>query len=127
MAMENTSDAQITAALEQVARDPEERTFLILHGDAYRNYYLQFARVNGMLHCEAVANEHLKRPDQLDAQHTAMLERLGWSAPGEGIANWYREVEPGSEAEVVAHARSTFTDAYGLPEGAPLAMEGGSS
>lgn len=80
-----------------------------------------------MLHCEAVANEHLKPPDQLDDEHAAVLENLGWSAPGEESANWYRKVEPGTEADVAAHARRTFTDAYGLPEGAPLEMEGGSA
>jgi len=94
-ARQETSDTEIVAALEQVAQDPHERAFLIVHGDAYRNYYLQFARVDGMLHCEAVANEYLKPPDQLDAEHTAVLESLGWSAPGEGIANWWRKVQLG--------------------------------
>jgi hypothetical protein len=123
MAVEDATDAQIVAALERLVVSEGAGTFVVLKGDSYRNYYLQFAAVDGQIHCEAVANAFLKPADQLDDEHTAVLENLGWHAPADGFVNWYRTAEPGSETDLVAIARRTLADAYQLAQHAPLAME----
>jgi hypothetical protein len=127
MAIEDATDAQIVAALQRLLASEGAGTFVVLKGDEYRNYYLQFAAIDGRIHCEAVANAFLKAADQLDDQHTAMLENLGWHAPADGFVNWHRIAEPGSEAELVVLARRTLADAYQLAKRAPLAMEEGAS
>src|SRR4051812_31789969 len=93
------------AALQRIPRGE----FVILHGDEYRNYFLQFTGVGGKLHCEAVSNAFLKRPDQLDDEQESVLENLGWSRTDDDVKNWHRVVDLLSEAEVAAHARRTFS------------------
>jgi hypothetical protein len=61
MAVEDATDAQIVAALERLVVCEGAATFVVLNGDRYRNYYLQFAAVDGKIHCEAVANAFLNQ------------------------------------------------------------------
>lgn len=127
MVVKNATDAQIVAALEHLVASQGAETFVVLKGDDYRNYYLQFAAIDGRIHCEAVANGFLKPADRLDDEHSAILEDLGWRAPADGFVNWHRTAEPGSEAELVAIVHRTFADAYQLAEYAPLTMEADAS
>lgn len=125
MVMDNATDAAIVGALEQLTRDPEEAgTYVVLEGDATRNYYLQFACVDELLLCEAVSNRFLDEADQLDGAQITMLEQLGWRLDEDG-GNWACAFVPGPQgfAAIVALVRRTFTDAYGLPGDAPLRMQ----
>lgn len=126
MTIENATDAQIVAALEQLVRDGDDAgTFIILEGSRFSGYYVQFAPVRGEMLCEAVSNHHLWDRDKLGDEQEQVLRDLGWAEPGNAEGNWTRTLPPTTDAfaEIVGLTRRAFTEAYGLPEDAPLTLK----
>ncbi|MDA0180992.1 hypothetical protein OJ997_11855 [Solirubrobacter phytolaccae] len=121
MVIEDATDAAIVAGLEQLSRDPEDSgTFVVLEGDATRNYYVQFSPVGEQLLCEAVSNAFLDPADQLGERQHATLAAVGWHAPEEG-GNWTCWFAPGPAgyAAIIALVHRTFADVWDEPpEGA---------
>jgi hypothetical protein len=60
MTVDNASDKEIVDALEKLVSDGiEAGTFVILEGDADRNYYIQFALQGDRVFYEAVSTRVL--------------------------------------------------------------------
>lgn len=62
---------------------------------------------------------------QIVAAQEQALRDLGWAEPGETEGNWTRTLPPTTDAfaEIVGLTRRAFTEAYGLPEDAPLTLK----
>src|SRR5689334_21644909 len=95
MPRENANDREIVEALAKLAGDCDPGdNFVILEGDAARNYYIQFAGSDNEIYYEAVANEFLATEDQLDPKGLRALRKLGWREPDQQIGNWNRTFRP---------------------------------
>jgi type III secretion system-like peptide-binding chaperone len=124
MPVAGATNAEIRAALRRLVADGiEAGTFVILEGDATRNYYVQFAIDSGLLFCEAATNQYLEPEDQLDEGQMRALESLGWGPPEHEAQNWFRTFQPVTDAdyeEIIRLARRAFADVYRLPPDGPL-------
>jgi hypothetical protein len=77
--------------LGRIASDPG-RWILIVEVTASGNRYVQLiAFEDGSLVTEVVSNINLDPAEQWDAEHEALLTRIGWSRPEDsGSPNWQR-------------------------------------
>jgi hypothetical protein len=121
------SDGDVVRALRKLVGDGVDAgSYVILNGDAGRNYYIQFAVEKGVLFCEAVHDRFLAPKDRLSAARARRLVALGWQRPGKGHANWYQTFRPRGVDDyrrIVGLVRQAFREVYGLPKKAPIAIE----
>lgn len=126
MDTENAADRQILDALRKLVADGiEPGTFVILTGDAGRNYFIQFAVQDGLLYCEAVHNKYLQPSAQLSGPQVETLRRLGWREPETDAQNWFRVFRPrrtADYAKILTLVRRAFSEVYGLAVEAPLTL-----
>ena len=117
MGVDHATDGEIVEALEKlVSDDVTPGTFVILEADPARGYYIQFAIQGDRLFCEAVSNQYLDPPHELDEDQLRTLENLGWRAPENEAQNWVRTFRPVTRAdylEVVALARRASATSIG--------------
>ena len=125
----NVNDDAIAAALSKLVDDGiEAGAFVILEPEASdgSNYYIQFAFDSDRLFCEAVSNEYLEPPYELDDEQMRTLdENLRWRPPEHEGQNWFRTFRPTSPEdydEIVALVHRAWREVYRLPEETPITM-----
>jgi hypothetical protein len=122
-------DETIIAALRKLVGDGiDAGTAVVLEAASPPdcNYYVQFATQDGVLFCEAVSNEYLESPCQLNHRQLRTLKKLGWGPPEVKGQNWFRTFQPTSSQdyeEIVRLAHRAFRDVYHVPEDAPITMQ----
>jgi hypothetical protein len=126
--MRNAGDETITAALKKLIGDGiDAATYVILEAGSPGpcTYYVQFAVQDTTLFCEAVSNEYLDPPCQLDDGQLRVLQKLGWGPPETEGQNWFRTFHPTSSSDydqIVRLAHRALHDVYRIPEDAPITM-----
>jgi membrane associated rhomboid family serine protease len=122
---------EMAAVLGRVATESPPGSFVVFAADAARNHFVQFivADRQGVPHLlgEAVGNDHLEKPHQLDDARVQRLRARGWEAPTVDLPNFRREWqdprEPETWAAAATEALGVLREIYGLPDGAPFEMK----
>ncbi|MBK8396691.1 MAG: hypothetical protein IPL26_15835 [Leptospiraceae bacterium] len=93
-----------------------------------KNYYVQITgeKEGDSIYAEAVSNQSLKSPNQLNTNQINLLLRMGWLEPKGGEGNFYRtwSIAWDEDRKVVAEfLLQTLREVYGLFEGDELIVE----
>jgi len=118
----------IIEALRRIQTEGGAGNFAIIAPAEKAHYYIQFACARGsaQLYAEAVCNDYLDADSALDEMQIARLGSLGWSPPGSGYLNFYREWQAARDdqrQEVAQAARQAFIEVYRITPDSQLNIE----
>lgn len=127
MAAQIPNESLIVENLRTIQTKGGDRNFVIFDADQLANYYIQFTgqKGNPALYAEAASNQVIKEGFQLSRQQQTQIEALGWSPPGPGMMNYFRDWLVSSEDDLIAIAKTvmqTFSTGYNINPNTHLAV-----
>ncbi len=124
-----TGTGAIATMLRRLLEEGGDHSFLMLHADATKNYFVHLAGSRGeaTIRGEAVSNLYLAPAHILGPRRSQALRALGWRPPTPGQSpSCYRDWDASTARTRRAMARlavRTLVEVYGLEPTAPVRCE----